>query len=157
VEDAFEDMVDLYAGTHLDGVAISKGLAAATAKTVPRVAIMCPAATTEKTGNNDNIINGWWWVDVEVSIVTNYKEEDRDSRSNRAGELFDIFFEDNLPARLNNMDGVSGIYFSGDDPDVHSAGWLPETVTRGVSGDHSFLETLTGRIRCAPLGASELT
>jgi len=150
VEDAFEAYIEQFPGDNLTGVAIFKGFEAVTAKVVPRISIMCPRAELEI--QEEVIITGNWWVDVQIQVITHYLDEARTSRENKAAEVFDLVIIRNLPARLNNIPLISGVHFYGDSDTAQcQIGWMPTEVERGAI-DTLYAETLTGRIYCAPSG-----
>jgi len=146
-EDAFKAVVELELDTNLTGVQVVVGFTGNTKLQPRRVHIICPRATPWCI--DDMIFTGNWWVDFEITAVTNYQDNTRAQREALAAELFDIILQKDLPEKLNNIGNVEDFHAYGSGQNQSEFGLVPAELVRDVDGD-SYFEVLTGRLLCRP-------
>jgi len=124
---------------------IIRGAKGKLARTVPMIAIVCATAEAEIKAD---VITGNFDCEVSVSYISNYKDETRDERGERAGVVWDILMRPNLPAILNEMGNVIDFHAYNGKPGEGN-GWRPlQWSTR--TEENKIVEEVTGMLYCRP-------
>jgi len=97
------------------------------------------ATTAEPQEEDGIIIDGNYYVTVEVYVVSNMADTDRTTHVNIVGELSDLMWQDDLATQLNAQ--------STPDYNVY---WIRQgAIEQGAEGTTAFTK-LTYRIYCRP-------
>ena len=136
IEDGYIEMINARKSQYLVGVTGYAGFESSELDT-PRYHVIVERMEPEII--EENIVTGNWRVELTIAIVTHYKDESREQRSNRAGELFDIVLNPLSLEEINNILMDAHIY--GGAQGQLGQDITPIDVTRTVE-EHLFVETV---------------
>jgi hypothetical protein len=143
VEDAFKALIEAERHDELTDITVATGFTSAEI-VLPSVRIICADCTMEIVGSE---LTGNWFVDLQISVGTNYGDTTRTNKSSMAALLFDILLTDDLVTRLNNS-GVRDVVFYGAETDPASL--LSDIKISRLVDEHTHIERLTAQVYCAP-------
>jgi hypothetical protein len=143
VEDAFKALIEAERRDELAAVTVATGFTSAEV-VLPCIRIICPDCTMEIVGSE---LTGNWFVDLQISVASNYGDTTRANKSSMAALLFDILLTDDLVTRLNNS-GVNDVQFYGDED--NPASLLSDIKISRLVDEHTHIERLTASVYCAP-------
>jgi len=146
LEDGYIDMIAQQKGQYLSDATGYAGFQS-TELVTPRYHVLCERMAPEII--EDEIVTGNWTAEMSAHLVTHYKDEARDQRSNRAGELFDIILAPLSLEILNNLLLDAHVYGGAQGQDGNSI--TPTEIMRGVE-EHLFIETVRWTVYARPTG-----
>jgi hypothetical protein len=144
-EDACESIVRRYLSDNLNGFKIYKGFDGSELAR-NRIHIVCDRATPEQMADTPT---GNWFCHMRFAVVTNYEDKTRTQRENAAGELFDMFLDqESLATLMNNLTDVPDFYVYGGKQGEGDS-FAPEEISSATMG-HEYIKTLSGVLYCRP-------
>jgi len=143
VEDEFAALIAAELHDELTGVKIATGFTSDEI-VLPCIRIVCPTCAMEIVGSE---LTGNWFVELQISVATQYGDTTRVTKSSMAALLFDIILTNDLTTRLNNTD-VKDVVFYGDEDDPGS--FITDIKINRLIDEHTHVEQLTATIYCAP-------